>query len=177
MVAPKREKMACQRSMTQKKGEREKKVVAMSQKKERDIGMIRERKAITSRSKSYPSIHPSTHKLAPFDRDCMTCFSMDPLFDFTINRMQVCHILILPWTPQRLVVVGKVKGKHSPGKKNTRWVPRESYPGSFAMFSKIFQKSVSRWIADLWTSKCYFMHRSNSQQPKTRRQLKSLMRE
>ena len=81
--------------MTQKK-EREK-GVAMSQKKERrDIGMIRERKAITSRSKSYPSIHPSTHTLAPFDRDCMTCFSMDPLFDFTINRIQVCPILILP---------------------------------------------------------------------------------
>ena len=91
MVAPKREKMTCQRSMTQKK-EREK-GVAMSQKKERrDIGMIRERKAITSRSKSYPSIHT----LAPFDRDCMTCFSMDPLFDFTINRIQVCPVFILP---------------------------------------------------------------------------------
>ena len=49
---------------------REKKGVTMSQKKE--IGMIRERKAITSRSKPYPSIHPSTHTLAPFDRDCMT---------------------------------------------------------------------------------------------------------
>ena len=59
MVAPKREKMAYQRSMTQKKGEREKKVVAMSQKKERDIGMIRDRKAI--RNKSYPSIHPLIH--------------------------------------------------------------------------------------------------------------------
>ena len=70
--------------------------VAMSQKKERDIGMIRERKATTSRSKSYPSIHPSTHKLAPFDQDCMTCFPMDPLFDFTINRIQVCSVLILP---------------------------------------------------------------------------------
>ena len=62
MVALKRrEKMACQRSMTQK---RERKWVAMSQKKkreERDIGMIRERKAITSRSKSYPSIHPLIH--------------------------------------------------------------------------------------------------------------------
>ena len=44
-----------------KKREREK-GVAMSQKKERkDIGMIRERKAITSRSKSYPSIHPLIH--------------------------------------------------------------------------------------------------------------------
>ena len=60
MVAPKREKMACQRSMTKK--EREKKGVAMSQKKEeRDIGMIRVRKAITLRSKSYPSIHPLIH--------------------------------------------------------------------------------------------------------------------
>ena len=118
MVAPKREKMACQRSMNQKK--REKKGVAMSQKKERkerDIGMIRERKVITSRSKSYPSTHPSTHTLAPFDRDCMTCFSMDPLFDFTINRIQVCPVLILPWAPQRLVVVGKIKGKHCPGKE------------------------------------------------------------
>jgi len=76
MVAPKREKMACQRSMTQKKRERE--------------------KGVANRSKSYPSIHPSTHTLAPFDRDCMTCFSMDPLFDFTINRIQVCPVLILP---------------------------------------------------------------------------------
>ena len=80
-----------------KKGE--KKGVTMSQKEkenERETGMIRERKAITSRSKSYPSIHPSIHTLAPFDRDCMTCFSMDPLFDFTINRIQVCSVLILP---------------------------------------------------------------------------------
>ena len=38
--------------MSQKKGEKE---------KERDVGMIRERKAITSRSKSYPSIHPLIH--------------------------------------------------------------------------------------------------------------------
>ena len=68
----------------------------VSKKKRRDIGIIRERKTITSRSKSYPSTHPSTHTLAPFDRDCMTCFSMDPLFDFTINRIQVCLVLILP---------------------------------------------------------------------------------
>ena len=95
MVAPKREKMACQRSMTQKK-EREKggsHVSKTKTKKQRDIGMIRERKAITSRSKS--SIHPSTHTLAPFDRDCMTCFSMDPLFDFTIYGVQVCPALTL----------------------------------------------------------------------------------
>ena len=68
--------------------------VTMSQKKE--TGMIRERKDITLRSKPYSSIHPSTPTLAPFDQDCMTCFSMDPLFDFTIYGMQVCSVLTLP---------------------------------------------------------------------------------
>ena len=111
----KKRKVACQRSMTQKKWE--KKGVTMSQEKERERGMIRERKAITSRSKPYSSIYPSIHTLAPFDRDCMTCFFLDPLFDFTINRIQVCSVLILPWAPQRLVVVGKIKGKHCPGKE------------------------------------------------------------
>ena len=48
MVAPKREKMACQRSMTQKKG------VVMSQKK-RKVGMIRERKTITLGTKLHKS--------------------------------------------------------------------------------------------------------------------------
>ena len=93
MVAPKREKMACQRSMTQKK--REKKGAIMSQKKE--TGMIRERKPLPQGvSHIHPSIYPSSHTLTPFDRDCMTCFSMDPLFDFTINRIQVCPVFILP---------------------------------------------------------------------------------
>ena len=56
MVALKRrEKMACQRSMTPKKG-REKGGNHVSKKekereRERETGMIRERKAITSRSK------------------------------------------------------------------------------------------------------------------------------
>ena len=90
MVASKREKMACQRSMAQKK-ERER-GVTMSQKKG-ETWMIQERKAIISRSKPYPFIHPSTHTFAPFDRDCMTCFSMDPLFGFTIYRIQVCPVL------------------------------------------------------------------------------------
>ena len=57
MVAPKREKMEYQRSMTQKKRE---KGVAMSQKKKRDRDDSRE-KTITSRSKPHPSIHPLIH--------------------------------------------------------------------------------------------------------------------
>ena len=59
MVALKRrEKMACQRSMTQKK-EREK-GVAMSQKKRQ--GMIQERKPLPQGvSHIHPSIHPLIH--------------------------------------------------------------------------------------------------------------------
>ena len=140
MVVPKR-KDGMPRSMTQKK-EREK-GVAVSQKKERrDIGMIRERKAITSSSKSYPSTHPSTHTLAPFDRDCMTCFSMDPLFDFTINRIQVCPVLILPWAPQRLVVVEKIKGRYCPGKEIHDECLERIILGALPCFQKSLKKHL-----------------------------------
>jgi len=93
MVVPKR-KDGMPRSMTPKKKEEKKRGQPCLKKK--DTVMIRERKDITLRSKPYSSIHPSTHTLAPFDRDCMTCFFMDPLFDFTINRIQVCPVFILP---------------------------------------------------------------------------------
>ena len=140
MVAPKREKMACQRSMNKKK-------------KERQRWFEREKPVPQGVSHIHPSIHPSTHTLAPFDRDCMTCFSMDPLFDFTINRIQVCSVLILPWAPQRLVVVGKIKGKHCPGKEIQEECLKRVILELCHVFKKIFQKkSVSRWIEDLWTS-------------------------
>ena len=60
MVAPKREKMVCQRSMTQKKEEEEKreKGVAMSQERERETGMIRERKPLPQ---GVSHIHPFIH--------------------------------------------------------------------------------------------------------------------
>ena len=85
MVIPKR-KDGMPRSMTQKKRERKRGQPCL---KKKETGMIRERKDITLRSKPYSSIHPSTHTLAPFDRHYMTCFSMDPLFDFTINNTSV----------------------------------------------------------------------------------------
>ena len=136
MVAPKREKMACQRSMTQKKERKRGNHVS----KKKETGMIQERKAIISRSKPYPSIHPSTHTLAPFHRDCMTCFSMDPLFYFTINRIQVCPALILPWAPQRLVVVGKIEGKYCPGKKIQVECLERVILGTLPYFQKSFKK-------------------------------------
>ena len=67
MVAPKRREKDDMPKKHDPKREREReKGVTMSQKK-RETGMIQERKAIISRSKPYPSIHPSTHTLAPFD--------------------------------------------------------------------------------------------------------------
>ena len=99
--------------------ERERKGVTMSQKK-RETGMIRERKAITSRSKPYPSIYPSTHTLAPFDRDCMTCFSMDPLFDFKIYRIQVCPVLSYLELHKGFLAIGKTEGRYCPGEDNKR---------------------------------------------------------
>ena len=140
MVAPKRrEKMACQRSKTPKKRRERKRGNHVS--KKRETGMVWERKAITSRNKPYSSICPSIHTLAPFDRDCMTCFFLDPLFDFTIYVMQVCSVLILPWAPQKLyVVVGKTEGRYCPGKDSKHWVLRENHLENFAMFLKNFQK-------------------------------------
>ena len=85
-------------------------------------------------------IHPSTHTLAPFDQDCMTCFSIDPLFDFTISRIQVCPVLILPWAPQRLVVVGKIKGKHYPGKEIQDECLERVILGALPCFQKSFKK-------------------------------------
>ena len=91
MVAPKREKMACQRSMTQKEEDIEREKGGSHVAKKR---MIQERKPLPFKRESH--IHPSTHTPPPFDRDGMTCFSMDHLIDFTIYGMQICHVLILP---------------------------------------------------------------------------------
>ena len=60
MVAPKREKMACRRSMTEKKREKREKGVAMSQKKEEERDVSRER-TNALRGKPHPSIHPLIH--------------------------------------------------------------------------------------------------------------------
>ena len=104
--------------------------------------MTRERKPLPQGvSHIYPSIHPSTHTLAPFDRDCMTCFSMDNLFDFTIYGMQVCSDLFPLWAPQRLVVVGKIEGRYCPGKEIQVECLERVILGTLPYFSKkIFQK-------------------------------------
>ena len=71
----------------------------------------------------------------------------------------------------------KTEGRYCPGEDSKSWVLQGNHLGNFSMFSKIFFKNISRWIVDLWTSKYYFVHHSNSQQPKTWRQLRSPMKE
>jgi hypothetical protein len=62
-----------------------------------------------------PYIYPSIHTLAPFDRDCMTCFFIDPFFDFTTYGMQV-WILSYPTlsSTKALPLVGKTEGSYCP---------------------------------------------------------------
>ena len=179
MVAPKREKMACQRSMTQKKGERKKKGVSMSQKKERDIGMIRERKAITSRSKSYPSIHPSIHPLIHLHLLIEIAWLVSPwILSLTLQYMECKYALFLPFlsSTKDLYRVGKTEARYWPGEDIKVECFERIILGTLPYFRK-FIKNISRWIAELWTSKYYFVHHSNSQQPKTRRKLRSPMKE
>ena len=90
-----KKKMACQRSMTQKKREKER-GVTMSGKKMRERKEGDDTRERTNASRRNTTSHPLIHTLTPFDRDCMTCFSMDPLFDFKIYEMQVCLVLTLP---------------------------------------------------------------------------------
>ena len=157
MVAPKREKMACQGSMTQKKGGNH-----VSKKKE--TGMIRERKAITSRSKPHLSIHPSIHSY--------TCTFWSRLHDLFLHGSSFLTLQHIEYkcarsyptlAPQRLVVVGKIKDRYRPGKEIQVECLERVILGTLPYFQKSFKKSISRWIADLWASKYYSMHRSNSQ--------------
>ena len=80
---------------------------------------------------------------------------MDPLFDFTIYGMQVCHALI----PYLELHIGFIFSKEVK-KANTALV-RKPYTlsdsrGSFEELSlgfKIFSRKTSRWIADLGISR------------------------
>ena len=118
--------------MLKKHGQRKKRGgVDMSQKKKG--GDDKRERANVLRSKPYlhTSIHPSTH-LHIFDRDCMTCFSMDPLFDFTQAG-----------APQRLYIdQGRLKADTA----LVRIIKVECFEriilGNFAMFSKIFFKKI-----------------------------------
>ena len=135
MVAPKRENMACQRSMAMKKREREK-GVTMSQKKE--TRLIQERKAIISRSKPYRSIHSYTCTFWSRLHDLFLHGSS--LWLYNIQNTSV-PCLILPWAPQRLVVVvGRIKGRYCPGKEIQDECLERVILGALPYFQKSFKK-------------------------------------
>ena len=157
------------------KKEKEKRV-AMSQKKEeeeRDRDVSRE-KTNALRSKPHLSIHPSTHPLIHLHLLIEIAWPVSPwILSLTLQYLECKYVLFLSYLKLHkcFLAVGKIEGRYCPGEDNKSWVPRESNPRNSAKFIN------SRWIADLWTSKYYSMHRPNSQQPKTMRQLRSPMKE
>ena len=76
---------------------------------------MRERERVNAtRSKLYHHpFHPHTH--AHLDLDCMICFSMYSLFDFTTYEMQVCLFFYPALEPHKIPFVGKEKRQHCPG--------------------------------------------------------------
>ena len=58
------------------------------------------------------------------------------------NSKWFYHTLFLSYLElhKGYLAVGMTEGRYCPGEDNKSWVPRESHPGNFAMFSKIFQK-------------------------------------
>ena len=141
MVAPKKEKKWHAKETWPKK--KREKGVAMSQKK-RDRDDLRE-KTNTSRSKPQPStsIHPSIHPLIHLHLLIEIAWLVSPwIISLTLQYMECKYALFLPYLElhKGFLVVGKTEGRYCPGEDNKSWVPRESHPGNFAMFSKIFQK-------------------------------------
>ena len=170
----KEKKMACQRSMTQKKEKKREKEVAMSQKKERDRDDSRE-KTNALRSKPHLSIHPSTHPLIHLQLLIDIAWLVSPwILSLTLQYMECKYALFLSYLElhKSFLAVGKTEGRYYP-------IKVECLERIILRTLPYFQKNlkyISRWIADRWTSMYYSMHRSNSQQPKTRWQLRSPMK-
>ena len=146
-------------------------VTAMSQKKrkKRDRDDSRE-KTNALRSKPHPStsIHPSTHSYTCTFWLRIAWLVSPWILSLTLQYMECKYAMFLPYLElhKGFSLVGKTEGRYCPGEDNKSWVPRESHPGNFAMFSKTFQK-VSPDGLQIYEQ--VSMHRSNSQQPKTRR--------
>ena len=135
---PKKRKDGMPKKQGPKERERERereKGVTMSLKKER--GMIQERKAIISRSKPYPSIHSYTCTFWSRLHDLFLHGSS--LWLYNIQNTSVPY-LILPWAPQRLVVVGRIKGRYCPSKKIQDECLERVILGALPYFQKSFKK-------------------------------------
>ena len=150
--------MACRRSMTQKKKEGERgNHVWKNREKEGDD--TRER-TNALRSKPYPhsSINPYTCTFWSRLHDLFLHGSSLWLYNIW-NASMPCSYLTALVRIIKVVCFERI------------------ILGNFAIFLKTFFKNKSRGIADLWTNEYYFANRSNSEQSKTRRQLKVPMKE
>ena len=117
---------------------RERKGVIMSQIKKRDRDHSRE-KTNTSRSKSHPSIHSYTCTFWSRLHDLFLHGSS--LWLYNIQNTSVPY-LILPWAPQRLVVVGRIKGRYCPSKK----IQDECLERVILGVLPCFQKSLKKYL-------------------------------
>ena len=134
--------------------------------------MIQGKRTNTLRSKPYPSIHPLIHLHLLIE----IAWLVAPwILSLTLQYIECKYALFLPYLElhKGFLAVGKTEGRYCPGEDNKKLsASRESSWGVCHIFENS-SKSISRWIADLWISKYYFVHHSNSQQPKTRRKLRS----
>ena len=149
MVASKREKMACQRSMTPKKTEREKRKrgVVISEKKENDT---RERtNALRSKPYHHSSIHPHTCTFWSRLHDLFSPWILSLTLQW--NASMPCSYPTLSST-KALFAIGKIEGRYCPGEDNKNWVLRENH---FGELSRVFENPLQKYLQ----MDCRFMNK------------------
>ena len=140
---PKKRKDGMPKKHDPKKRRREReKGVTMSQKK-RDIGMIREREreVITSRSKSYPSIHPLIHLHLLIE---IAWLVSSWILSMILQYIECKYALFLSYLElyKNFIVVGEIKGKYCPGKE----IQVECLERVILRTLPCFQKSFLKYI-------------------------------
>ena len=147
MVALKREKMACQRSMTQKKRERkwEKRGNHVWKKyTNRFVATIEGGVSVTKAQ------HPSIAEVGP---TMSTPFSKSSYPDLPSpkDRVQTLAGSITLSSTKALSILGKTEDKYCPGEDNKSWVLRGNH---FGELSHVFKKSFLKMSPDgLWIYK------------------------
>ena len=138
--SPKKRKDGMPKKHDPKKRERERKKRGSHVSKKRDIEMIRERKAVTLRSKSYPSIYPLIHLHLLIE----IAWLVSPwILSLTLQYMECKYALFLSYPELNksfLYIVRKTESRYCPGEDSKRWVLQENHLGNFAIFSKNFKK-------------------------------------
>ena len=83
----------------------------MSKKSERSEGRIKRQRESMQAGVSHHTIIHLIHTHTHLDLDCMICFSIDPLFDFTKYEMQICLVLLSYLELQKNFILSKKRKK------------------------------------------------------------------